>query len=340
MPKNQEKASLMKLFLETMRDIKKILAVRNDRFGEFLLNIPAFRALKEKYTQAKITLVVNPYVKELAECIAVVDEVITWESRRHKFGEILKLSRELRSGKFDLCVIFNPSKEFNIISFLSGIPIRVGYARKLGILLTHKLKDEKYLGLKHEIEYNLDLVSLVGAETQDKELSLEIEDDTINSLFKEFGIKESDNLVAVHPLTSDPIKQWPQQYFIQLVKRLTMELDVRAIVIGATEEVSKQEGFISDVHASLVNMINKTNLRQLAAVLKKCKLLISGDSGPVHLASCVGTPVVAIFRNDMPGKSSVRWGPASKGSVVIQKTNISDILIDEVFDKAKEVLQR
>lgn len=323
-----------------MRDIKKILAVRNDRFGEFLLIIPALRALKEKYPQARITLVVDPYVKELAECITDKDEVITWDNRRHKFGEILRFSTELRSGKFDLCVIFNPSKEFNIISFLAGIPIRLGYARKLGILLTRKTKDEKYLGLKHEIEYNLDLVSLVGAGTKDKRLSLEIDDDIINNLCKESGIKWSDKLVAVHPLTSDPIKQWPKHYFVQLIKRLTMELDVKVVIIGATEEVSMQDGFISDVDASLVNIINKTNLRELAAVLKRCRLLISGDSGPVHLASCVGIPTVAIFRSDLPGKSAVRWGPVSKGSTVIQKPNISDILIDEVFDRAKEVLER
>jgi len=323
-----------------MRDIKKILAVRTDRFGEFLLIIPALRALKEKYPKARITLVVDPYVKELAECIAVTDEVITWKNRRHKFGEILRFSTELGKGKFDLCVIFNPSKEFNIISFLAGIPIRLGYARKLGILLTHKMKDEKYLGLKHEIEYNLDLVSLVGAGTKDKKLSLEIGDDIINNLCKELGIKDSDRLVAVHPLTSDPVKQWPKHYFVQLIKRLTMELNVKVIIIGATEEVSKQEGFISDVDDSLVNMINKTNLRQLAAILKKCRLLISGDSGPVHLASCVGIPTVAIFRSDLPAKSAVRWGPVSKGSAVIKKPNISDILIDEVFDRAKEVLER
>jgi ADP-heptose:LPS heptosyltransferase len=67
-------------------------------------------------------------------------------------------------------------------------------------------------------------------------------------------------------------------------------------------------------------------------------LLISADSGPVHLASCVGVPVVAIFRNDIPGKSPKRWGPGAKESIVIEKNNLYDITVKEVFEKVKEVL--
>jgi ADP-heptose:LPS heptosyltransferase len=76
-------------------------------------------------------------------------------------------------------------------------------------------------------------------------------------------------------------------------------------------------------------------LKQLAALLKKCKLLISGDSGPVHLAACVETPVIAIFRSDMPQKCAVRWGPSSEGSIVVQKNNLADISVEEVFEKVR-----
>lgn len=320
--------------------VHKILAVRNDRFGEFLLNIPAFKALKQRFPESEITLAVDPYVKELAECIEPVKEVIAWENRRHKFREIISFCSQLRRRRFDICIIFNPSKEFNIISLLAGIPVRVGYARKLGFLLTHKIKDEKHLGLKHEIEYNLDLAGLVGANTTDKQLSLKADDGIIKNLFEEFGIRGSDSLVAVHPWTSDPVKQWPQQYFVQLIKRLTTEFNGKVIIIGATDQTAIEKEFASDVEGALVNLTNRTTLKQLAAVLKRCKLLVSGDSGPVHLASCMGIPVVAIFRSDLPGKNSARWGPSSRGSIVVEKSNLSEIIIDEVLDKAKEVLRR
>jgi len=317
--------------------INRILAVRNDRFGEFLLNIPALRALKEKYTSSKLALVVKPDVEELAKCIDFVDEVIIWQNKRHTFSEILKFSKELKNKKFDACIILNPSKEFNIIGFLARIPIRVGYAHKLAFLLTHKIEDRKYLGKKHEIEYNLELVGLVGAKTDNKELSIAIRNDIDTSLPASFDKK---NLIAIHPWTSDPIKQWPQQYFRQLAKRITLELGMKVVIIGGEDELDRNVEFSTDVHESLVNMTGKTTLKQLAVLLKKCRLLVSGDSGPVHLASCVGTPVVAIFRNDIPGKSSKRWGPCSAGSVIIEKSNLSDIMVDEVFEKVRKVLNK
>jgi len=87
-------------------------------------------------------------------------------------------------------------------------------------------------------------------------------------------------------------------------------------------------------------MTGKTTLKQLASLLKKSRLLISGDSGPVHLACAVGTPVIVIFRNDIPGKSAKRWGPWGPGNFIIEKDNLCDITVDEVFSKAKEALNR
>ncbi len=129
----------------------KILAVRTDRFGEFLLNIPAFRALKNSFPGAHLVLLVNPAVRELAECVECADEVMAWENRRHSFLELWSFSRLLKKKRFDICLIFNPVKEFNLVSFFAGIPMRVGYNRKWGFLLTHKMTDEKCLGRKHDV---------------------------------------------------------------------------------------------------------------------------------------------------------------------------------------------
>ena len=102
-------------------NVENILAMRNDRFGEFILNIPAFKALKEKFMDANLTLVTDPYVEELAKSIDFVNEVITWENRKHKFFEIIKFSRQLKKKKFDISVVFNPPKEFNIINLCRPI---------------------------------------------------------------------------------------------------------------------------------------------------------------------------------------------------------------------------
>jgi len=312
--------------------------LRNDRFGEFLLVIPALRALKETFADTRVIAVVDPYVKELAGCIPFIDEIMVWGRNRHSLSEKLWLIGLLRKKNIDIAVMFNPSKEFNVFTWMAGIPLRLGYDRKWGFLLTHKIKDKKYLGQKHEIEYNLELAGLIGAKTLDKTLSLKVEEGIINTLPEAGILKNSTNLVALHAWTSDPVKQWPIANFRELAIRLIKDLGVRVIIIGGSQESDRHSDLFEGCD-NLLNLTGKTTLRQLAAVLNKCRLLISGDSGPVHLAGCVGIPVLAIFRNDLPGKRALRWGPVSNRSAVIEKESLKDITVEQVFLKAKEMLR-
>ena len=96
------------------------------------------------------------------------------------------------------------------------------------------------------------------------------------------------------------------------------------------EELQKGALF-NNLNGRIKNLTGKTTLVELASILKNSKLLISGDSGPVHLACAVGTPVIALFRNDIPGKGPKRWGPWGEGNVVIEKKSLLDISVDEVF---------
>jgi len=318
-------------------NIKNILTVRNDRFGEFLLNIPALRALKETFTSARIICVVNSYVKELAQDLPFIDEIIEWNQEEHSLSQRFKLINLLKTKKIDIAIMLNPSKEFNIMTYLAGIPQRVGYNRKWGFLLSHKIEDKKYMGNMHEIEYNLELVSLVGAKTKDKTLFLSTDDKAINGLSKVSGIEGYNNLIAIHPWTSDSIKQWPIYNFSELAKMIVKEGNIKVIIVGGKDESAKAREFFGDLDTNIINLTGGTSLKQLAALLKKCKMLISGDSGPMQVACAVGTPVLAIFRNDMPGKSAKRWGPLDQRHRLIEKNNLSDITVDEVFSKVKEV---
>jgi heptosyltransferase-2 len=322
------------------KDVKNILCVRNDRFGEFLLNIPALRALKETFVNARIITVINPYVEDLTKAIPLIDEVIEWDQGLHSFWEKWKFVEALKKRHIDIAVMLNPSKEFNIFTYLAGIPVRVGYARKWDFLLTLKLEDKKYLGKMHEIEYNLELVSLIGAKTDNLAPSLTIENDALNNLLKDYDITESDILIVLHPWTSDPLKQWPLENFRDLADKLLSEPNIKVIIIGGKDEIRKSISFYESVlmQSNLINLTGRTTLRQLGALLYKCNLLISGDSGPVHLGSAVGGRALVVFSNDIPGKGPKRWGPWGQGHIVIAKRSLTDITADEVFNKVKEVL--
>lgn len=321
----------------------RILLIRTDRFGEFILNTPVIRAIKEKFPFSYLCVMVNPAAKEIIEGSSYINEIMIYDERVMRgFFKNFKLITEIRNRRFDLAIILNPKKKFNIITFLADIPIRLGYNRKWGFLLTHKIKDRKFLGQRHEVNYNLDLVRILGIDTEDKRPFVAIDrgdEESIEFLLKEINIVSSDLLIALHPWTSDPAKQWPIKNFSRLAQRLSEEFSCRVTIIGGKDEMNQAKEFFGD-KPYLIDLTGKLTLRQSAALLKKCRFLISNDSGPVHLACAVGTPVIALFRNDIPAKSARRWGPWGEGHIVIEKNNLADITVDEVLSKIEEAVNR
>ncbi|MFA4842489.1 MAG: glycosyltransferase family 9 protein, partial [Candidatus Omnitrophota bacterium] len=257
-------------------EIKNILVVRNDRFGEFLLNIPAFRAVKESFPQALLIAVVDPRIKELVKAIKCVDETKEWASGRHPLKEKIALFKWLRAKSIDLAIMLNPSRDFNLLTFIAGIPIRAGYDRKLGFLLNYKIKDAKHLAEKHEVDYNLDLVGLVGARTYDKSLSLAVGGNSNNP-------EILGRAIVLHPWASDPVKQWPEESFRLLAEKIISEIKVKVLIIGGQENMDKSQRLFCGFDNSLLDMTGRTTFGELALLLKESRLLVSGDSGPVHL---------------------------------------------------------
>ncbi|MBU2541412.1 MAG: glycosyltransferase family 9 protein [Candidatus Omnitrophica bacterium] len=319
--------------------ISNILAIRTDRFGEFILTLPAIHALKESFPNSSITLMAHPYSRQLVQGSPDIDQIIEYQDPYSRgLLRTFRLINELKRRRFDLAVIFNPKKKFNIVTFLAGIPNRLGYDRKWGFLLNKKVKDFKFLGAKHEVEYNFDLIESLAVQKQKKVFPISIDKDDqdfLDNILKGLGVNNGSSLVIVHPWTSDVTKQWPLASFINLVKRLIKELNLQVILIGGKEEEASAESFSQEVGSGIINLTGKLSLRHLASLFKRSKCLISNDSGPVHLAAAVDTLVIALFRSDIPGKSSRRWGPYGKGHMVIEKPRLEEIDVQDVLEKVK-----
>jgi ADP-heptose:LPS heptosyltransferase len=311
--------------------INNIFVVCNDKLGEFLLIIPALRALKERFPGVNITIAVDLYAAELAEAIEYVNDVIIWEKRKHPLKELFKFSSRIRGRGFDLAVIFNPTFEAHWAVFLAKIPVRVGYKRENGFLLTHRMKDLRYLTRMHGVEYNLELVGLIGAVTKDKSIALKIED------FDLLGAIKDSNIVAIHPWAKDPANQWSLSNFKELIKRLG---GLNIVLIGGKEELIKNKEFFTGLDELVINFTGKTNLVQLAAILKKVNLLVTGDSGLMHMSAAVGTPVIALFGDVFEDRVVRHLKPWGEGHIVIEKAKLSDISVDEVVEKVREVYSR
>lgn len=305
-------------------DYKRILIVRTDRIGDVLLSTPVIKALRDEYPHAYIAMMVAPGVKDIVDGNPYLDEVIIYDKDgKHKsWFRSIKFTLRLRKKRFDLAIILHPTNRVHLITYFCGIPERVGYDRKLGFLLTQRLKHTKQLGIKHELEYNLDLLSQLGIESKDKQLFMPIKKESeewLEDFFRVHNLQAPDRLLAVHPAASCPSKIWPNERFAEVADRLIEKFGFKVLVVAGPRDLTLAQNLIQHMHHAAINLAGKTSVSQLASVLKRCQLFISNDSGPVHIACGVGTPVISIFGRNQKGLSPKRWGPLGKRCEVLHK---------------------
>ncbi len=296
------------------KEFKNILIVRTDRIGDVVLTTPAIKALREAYPTAKISILVNPATKDLVEGNVYLNEVLVDDrEHEHKGKGFLKLARLLRQKRFDLAIIFHTKRRTNLLCFLAGIPRRVGYKNnKFGFLLTDPIEDKRHLGEKHEAEYCLDVLKHLGIKADSLEILVPIQrkaEEWLKEFEQAHQIKAADQIMAVHAGASDPSKRWPETRFVETIDILMKCYPLKVVLIGADNIKEISQKISSSVSLPILDMTGKTTVGQLAVLLKRCSLLISNDSGPVHVAAGVGTPVISIFTRNQPGINPERWRP-------------------------------
>ncbi len=323
-------------------EARRLLFIRTDRLGETLLNLPAVAALRAALPRASLTLLVNPDLQELLSGVPGVSQVIAYQPGSPRWWtSARRLGQSLRAGRFEIAIVSNPMKELHVAVWLAGIPCRVGYARKWGRwLLTHRLDDRKALGERHEVEYNLDLIRVLGLPTSKPEWRLprfEREQAEALQLLQHQGLKPSEPFITVHPWTSNPLKQWPVERFRALLEHLSAQGSVIVVVIGGAQEQEHAKALLRPEIPRVVNLVGRLSLTQLAGLFQRARLLVSNDSGPVHLAAAVGTPVVALFGTEEPGSHPRRWGPLGTAHTILH-TGLTELPVDEVFAAVKAYL--
>ncbi len=304
--------------------MKKILVIRLDRIGDVILSTPVFKALREAYPQGYIAAMVRPYANDVVDGNPYIDEVILYDKDKKCKSALATLGfiLRLRKNNFDIAVILHPSNRSHAIAYLAGIPQRVGYNRKLGFLLTRAVPHTKQLGLRHEVDYNLGLLRYIGIEPSSRELCMPIKGASevrIEALFKSAGINDYVRAVVIHPWASCPSKRWSQDGFAWVADRLIERYGVKIIIIAGKDDKEFGDRVSRMISAKHLNLSGEASISDLASIFKRSRLLISNDSGPVHIACAVGAPVVVIFGRADSGLSSARWGPIGGDDVILQK---------------------
>ncbi|MCR4337532.1 MAG: glycosyltransferase family 9 protein [Candidatus Omnitrophica bacterium] len=305
-----------------MQSFKNILIVRTDRMGDVILTTPAIRALRQKFPDARLSILVAPATADLVRGNHDVDEVLVDDRKNmYKKWRFFRLVSQLRQRRFDLAIIFHTKKRTNMLCFLAGIPYRLGYRnKKFGFLLNHPIVDTRPLGLMHEAQYCMDVLRPLGIAGGELQVHVPLQKEAeawVESFWNQQHSKLAHPVIAIHSGASCPTRRWPSKCFVEVMKSLQQKYRASFILVGAADQNAFSKELLQGLQKSVVDLMGNTSLAQLASVLNRCDLLISSDSGPVHLADGLGTPVVSIFTRNQPGINPERWRPLSSRSRVV-----------------------
>lgn len=310
----------------TKREFKNILVVRTDRIGDVVLTTPVLEALRKAYPTARITMMVTPVTKDIVEGNPSLNEIIVFDKKGKDKGffNFWRFIHMLRAKKFDLALNYHLKARMNLMLFHAAIPHRIGFKNnKFGFLLTEQYLDPRTSGRRHEAEYCLDLLKHIGIETPTElHLCVGVKEESerwAEEALEAHGISLMEKLFAFHPGASCISKRWPPERFAEVADRLAEKHKARILLVGAGDSQLIAREVLLSMKQPVFDFTGKTTVSHLISLLKRCSLLISNDSGPVHLAVGVGTPVISIFGRNQPGLSKTRWRPLGMFDVALHR---------------------
>jgi heptosyltransferase-2 len=288
-------------------DINNIVVRSPNWIGDFVLSVPAIKALRDGFAGAEITVVAHRRVACLAGMVEGVDRVMEFDANGvgRSLPGLIRFSRSISEGPIDLAVVLPLSFSSALMSFLSGARQRVGYNTELrGLLLTDSVSLPRDYRKQHLSLSYARLVAEVGVKEGRFSPRLKVlpECRTADSVLVESGLDEGERVIGIAPYaTYGPAKRWPIENFLELAEKVWRGCGVRTLLFG-TEDDRESDTGIPVGSDWLVDVRGRLTLPQAAYVLRKCACLVSNDTGVGHVASAVGTPVVSVF-----GSTSPEW---------------------------------
>lgn len=297
-------------------DVKRILCVRLDNLGDVLMTTPALHALREAAPGRHITLLASRSGVALTPFLDDVDDVIEYEApwvasphtNTRSLADDQHMQERLRRGGFDAAAIFTVYSQSPLpaamLCYLAGIPRRLAHCRENPYaLLTDWLREpEPQQRTRHEVERQLDLVHQVGAHAPDTRMRFVVrksDRETLRAQLAARGVHGETPWIVLHPGATAASRRYPPERFGQVATRLARETGAPLLITGSASEGALVEAVLAaaspGVRAQLHDLSGALTLGELAALIEPASVLVSNNSGPVHLASALGTPVVDLY---------------------------------------------
>ena len=297
---------------------KRILIIQTAFLGDVILSTPLIKALRELFPDSFISYLLIPETKKVLDNNPYLNEILVYDKRSKK-GPIyfFRMVGKIREREFDLAVVPHRSFRSALLSYLSNIPKRIGFDNSAGsFLFTHKVHYVKNI---HEIERNLLLLSDFDYHPINVNAELFPSSDDYSyahKLLHDSDIQEDEKIVGIAPGSVWATKRWLPERFAEVADLLQQKAGVKVIFLGSEEDRKLCKEITAQMETPSLILAGKTDILQSAAIISFCRVILSNDSAPVHIASAMKRPVVAIFGSTIP---EFGFAPYGEGHLLLQK---------------------
>ncbi len=299
----------------------RILVVRTDRIGDVVLSTPLIRALRKARPQAHIAVMVRPYAAPVLEGNPNIDEIIVDDPSGEHAGRtgFWKQVRTLREKKIDTALMLLPTERAAWMLFLAGIRTRIGVGHKLYEILTlmRTVSRHKYVPLRHEADYCLDLGRAIGVTAGDLTTEIFLTDaerDDGRTILLEYA-GSAGLMIGMTPGSGHSSPNWTPGRYLEFARELVRRHDVRVVVSG-TEAEQDLLGIFRTSGVPGIAVLPPLPLRKFIAVVSRYDYFFSASTGPMHIAAALKVPTLSLFC-PLPACSPQLWGPKGNDGAVI-----------------------
>uniref|UniRef100_UPI00405606C7 lipopolysaccharide heptosyltransferase II n=1 Tax=Candidatus Electronema sp. TaxID=2698783 RepID=UPI00405606C7 len=300
---------------------RRILVRSTNWIGDAVMTTPAARSIRRNFPNAQITLLALPWVADVFAACPHVDRILLYDKQGRHYGlqGKLRLAAELRVEKFDLAILLQNAFEAALIAWLARIPARAGYSTDgRGLLLTHSVRKHPEIGKKHQVHYYQEMLAGLG---------LGLEEDTPELFLAPAAAQEADALIAqalrgekapvigLNPGAAyGPAKRWPIAKYAALAKALAAATGGLIVVFGTKADQQAATEIAAAAGGRTLDLTGKTSLALALACIARCDVFVTNDSGLMHVAAALNTPLAAVFGST----DHIATGPFSERAAVIR----------------------
>lgn len=308
------------------RDVTEVLAVRLDNLGDVLMTGPALRSLKAGLPDSRITLLASPGGAQAAELLPWVDRVIEHRALWQDLGSLpfeprreTELVERLAGQGFDAAVIFTSFSQTPHAAayacYLAGIPLRTGASKEFaGGVLSHELRIGPEADGLHQVDRNTALLEPFGFDVSDRRLAVAVPATArrgLDRILKDGGVDPGSPLIVACPWASCPARTYPPQEMVAAAHGIGEASGYPVALAGAPRHRAEVDSLPGRWRESLVDLVGRLRFAEFAALVERAELLLTNNSGPMHLAEATGTPAVVLYSGtDLESQWKPRFSPA------------------------------